>query len=106
MRRIIFVICTFMVMCMGSGEPADASAHAAHVFARATFLAKDSGNHAPWDGRYGEKHSSFCIETFNGTNGDIREWGHGMPPGFYILVCENGQFYVNDGIPFRHLHSF
>lgn len=104
MNRILIVFMSFVAMLVCGAASADAST--AHTFARAQHLLSDSGDRAQWDGRYGERYSSFCVETFNGTNRDIREWGHGMPPGFYILVCENGQYYINDGMPFRNLKAY
>jgi hypothetical protein len=73
----------------------------------AEHLIADQHVHVPWDGMvsYNEK-TEFCVETFNGTRHDITQYGHGVPPGFYVKFCTNGQYYVNDGVPFKGTHPW
>lgn len=89
-----------------SVAPATASDTKANVYSAVQHLIADSNSRVPWDGRYSDRHHRLCIETFNGTSHDIKQWRHGVPPGFYIKVCDDGNFYVNDGLPFAHMTSY
>lgn len=60
-----------------------------------------------WDGRWSySERSEMCVETFNGTNHNIRlnhyKWTVGT--GLYIKWC-NSNYYTSDS-PFPHMHSF
>jgi hypothetical protein len=60
----------------------------------------------PWDGKfsYNEK-TELCIEVFNGTRHDIT-WHHAVPSGFYLKICADGEYFVNDATPFPHLQTY
>jgi hypothetical protein len=64
----------------------------------------------PWTGRiqYTQRdhQHGVCIETFNGTNHSIKQYGHGVPSGMYIKFCRDGNYYTNDGKPFPNMHGF
>lgn len=110
MKRTATVVAG-MVLTAGLGASIPAPAMAGHghstesVFKRAQHLITDQNINVSWDGRY-SWHKNFCIETFNGTNKDIKQYGHGVPPGFYLKFCSNGSFHVNDGQPFNGMESY
>lgn len=76
------------------------------VYRHAQAVIQDEQVKVPWDGRYSDYKGEFCVEVFNGTGADIRQYGHGVPPGFYLRVCDDGNYYTNDGKPFRGMRGF
>lgn len=66
------------------------------------------GNKVPWDGRYSyNEKTELCLELFNGTDHSLTfKTHHDTPQGFYIRVCGDGNYYVNDGTPFKGMKSY
>lgn len=85
----------------------NASTRSSRVYAEAQWLIRAQHVRVPWDGRYERATThGFCVETFNGTSHDIRQFGARLAPGFYLKVCENGNYFVNDGVPFRGMEAY
>lgn len=114
-------ICVLTVALAGWGpspllppQHADAAhtqhSRSARVFQRAQRVIRWEHVRLPWDGRYQVRrhphHLTFCVETFNGSRRAVRQYGRKVPPGFYLLFCSSGHYYVNDGTPFRHTRVF
>jgi hypothetical protein len=90
-----------------TAAPALASgSHSAHIYQRAERLISAEHVRVPWDGRYSIGRHGLCIETFNGTRRDIRQFGHGLPAGFFLKVCQDRSYVVRDGAPFADMAPF
>jgi putative methionine-R-sulfoxide reductase with GAF domain len=76
-----------------------------HTYHQVQALIKHAHLNVPWTGRYSTTDKRLCVEVFNGTNHDIK-WHYELAPGFYLKVCSDGNYYVNDGTPFKHLRAY
>lgn len=76
------------------------------IYNTAEHLITDQKVRLPWDGRWYLRNKIFCIETFNGSRHDIKQYGHGVPPGGFLKFCSNGQYYFNDADGFSHMKEF
>lgn len=118
MKRLIWQPIALLILALlGSAAVANASvtvhttasqgrSHAT-IYRDAQHVLSDTKTRTPWDGRYAyTKRHGMCVETFNGTRHDITTYGHGLPPGFYLKVCADGNYYVNDGVHFPGMRAY
>lgn len=81
----------------------------ATIYSSAQHLIREAHIHVPWDGRYSyNEKTELCIETFNGSSRIVKQYGYGVPPGFYLKFCQAGpnDFQVHDGTPFRGMEAY
>lgn len=85
----------------------NASTETSRVYAEAQWLIRAERVHVPWDGGYERATAhGFCIETFNGSAHAMRQYGARLAPGFYLKICEDGSYFVNDGVPFHRMRAY
>lgn len=109
MRKYLLITAVTAITAgvVAQAAPAHASTHTERIYAQAQWLIHADRVKVPWDGRYqAASPHGFCIETFNGSTHDITQYGHGVPAGFYLRFCEDGNYFVNDGLPFKHMRSY